>query len=49
MIRFLLPAEPQIIDVPRIADLPPLPGISYDGPGADDESDDSSDLGGAEG
>ena len=33
----------------RAVDLPPLPGISYDEFNADAESDDSSDLGGAEG
>jgi hypothetical protein len=37
------------IDVAGIADMPPLPEISYDQYDADYESDDSSDLGGAEG
>ena len=36
-------------DVAGIADLPPLPVISYDQSDADYESDNSSDLGGAEG
>jgi len=35
--------------VAGIADLPPLPEISYDKFDADAESDDSSDVGGAEG
>jgi len=47
--RFLTPAESQKGDVARIADLPPFPEISYDEYDADDESDDSSNLGGAEG
>ena len=46
---FLLPAEPRKTDVTRIADLPPSPEVSYDEYDADDESEDSSDLGGAEG
>jgi hypothetical protein len=47
--RFHPAAEPHRTDVAEIADLPPLPGISYDPFNADVESDDSSDLGGAEG
>jgi len=46
---FLPPVEPRKTDVPRIADLSPLPEISYDKYDADDGSDDSSDLRGAEG
>jgi hypothetical protein len=42
-------AEQRKTDVARIADLPPLPEISYDEYDADDECDHSSDLGGAEG
>ena len=42
-------AEPCRIDVAGIADLPPLPEISCDEFDADNEIDDSSDLGGAEG
>jgi len=49
MKRFLPPAEPWKTDVARIADLPPLPEISYDEYDADEECDDSSNLGGAEG
>jgi hypothetical protein len=41
--------EPRRTDIAGIADLPPLPEISYDQYDADYESDDSSDLGGAEG
>jgi hypothetical protein len=41
--------EPCRIDVVGIADLPPLPEISYDEFDADAESDDSSVLAGAEG
>jgi hypothetical protein len=47
--RFQPAAEPRRTDVAGIADLPPLPEISYDEFDADAESDDSSDLGGAEG
>jgi hypothetical protein len=47
--RFLPAAQPRRTDVAGIADLPPLPEISYDQYDADYESDDSSDLGGAEG
>ena len=47
--RFQPAAEPRRTDVAGIADLPPLPEISYDEFDADYESDDSSDLGGAEG
>ena len=47
--RFQPAAEPRRTDVAGIADLPPLPDISYDEFDADYESDDSSDLGGAEG
>jgi len=49
MIRFQLSAEPHRTDVAGIADLPLLPEISCDEFDADYESDDSSDLGGAEG
>jgi hypothetical protein len=49
MKRFLPPTERRKTDVARIADLPPLPDISYHKYDADDESDDLSDLGGAEG
>jgi hypothetical protein len=41
--------EPRKTDVAGIADLPPLPEIPYDKFDADVESDDLSDLGGAEG
>jgi len=41
--------SPRKTDVGWIADLPPLPDNSYDEYDADYESDDSSDLGGAEG
>ena len=47
--RFLPPAEPRKTDVAGIADLPLLAEISYDECDADDASDDSSNLGGAEG
>jgi len=48
MKQFLPHAERQKTDVTRIADLPPLPEISYNKYDADDESDDSSALGGTE-
>ena len=41
--------EQQKTDVATIADLPPLPDISYDEYDADEESDYSSDLGSAKG
>ena len=41
--------EPRKADVAGIANLPPLPDISYDKFDADDESDHSSDFGRAEG
>ena len=47
--RFQPAAEPRRTDVAGIADLAPLADISYDEFDADAESDDSSDLGGAEG
>jgi len=47
--RFQPPAEPLKTDVAIIAELLPLPEMSYDNYDLDDESDDSSDLGGAEG
>jgi len=47
--RFLPAAEPRRTDVAGIADLPPLADTSYDQYDADYESEDSSDLGGAEG
>jgi len=47
--RFLPAVEPRRTDVAGIVDMPPLPEISYDELDADYESDDSSDLGGAEG
>jgi len=47
--RFQPAAEPRRTDVVGIADLPPLPDISYDEFDADADSDDSSDLGRAEG
>jgi len=47
--RFQPAAEPRRTDVAGIADLPPLPEISYDEFDADFESNDLSDLGGAEG
>ena len=46
---FLPPAEPRKTDVARIADLPPLPEIFNQEYDADNETDNSSDLGGAEG
>jgi len=49
MKRFQPGAEPRRTDVAGIADLPSFPEISYDEFDADAESDDSSDLGGAEG
>jgi len=49
MKQFLLVAEPRRTVIARIAHLLPLPEISYDQYDADYESDDSSDLGGAEG
>jgi len=47
--RIQQPAEPWKADVVRIAELPPLLDLSYDDYDADDESNDSSHLGGAEG
>jgi len=47
--RFQPAVEPPRTEVAGIADLPPLPEISYDKLDADYESDDSLDLGGAEG
>jgi len=47
--RFLPAAELRKPDVAGIVDLPPVGEISYDQYDADYESDDSSDLGGAEG
>jgi hypothetical protein len=47
--RFQPPAELRKRDVAGIADLPPLPEMSYDECDAADVSDNSSDLGGAEG
>ena len=47
--QFLPPAEPRKTDVARIANLPPLPEISYDEYDADDESDNSLDFSGAVG
>jgi hypothetical protein len=47
--RFQPAAEPQRTDVAGIADLPPLPVISYAEYDAGYDSNDSSDLGGAEG
>jgi hypothetical protein len=47
--RFQPPPAPRITDVSGIADLSPLPELSYDEYDAAEESDDSSDLGGAEG
>jgi len=46
---FQPPVEPRKVDGVGIMDLPPLPGISYDDYNAADESNDSSDLGVAEG
>jgi len=45
---FLPPAGRRKTDVATIVDLPPLPEISYDECDADDERNNSSDLGGAE-
>jgi len=47
--QFLPAVEPWRTDVAGIADLPPLPETSYDQYNAEYESDDLSDLGGAEG
>jgi hypothetical protein len=47
--RFTPAAEPRRTDVAEIANLPPLPEISYDEFDADYESDNSSHLAGAEG
>ena len=47
--RFQPPAEPRKTHVAGIADLPPLPELSYDRYDAAEESDDTLDLGGAEG
>jgi len=47
--RFQLAVEPRRTGVAGIADLPPLPEIFYDQYDAEYESDDSSDLGWAEG
>jgi len=44
---FQTAAEPRRTDVAGIADLPPIPDISYDQKNADSESDNSSDMGGA--
>jgi len=49
MKQFLQATEPRRTDVAGIADLPPLPDICYDIFDADAESNDSVDLGGAEG
>jgi hypothetical protein len=49
MKRFQPPAEPWKPDVATIAELPPLPEISYDDCDADDASDDLFDWGGAVG
>jgi len=49
MKQLQLPVESRKTDVVRIAELPPLPEMSYDDNDADDESDDSSDLGAGEG
>jgi hypothetical protein len=49
MKRFQPAVEPRRTDVAGIADLHPLPVISYDEFDADAESDDSSDLGRAKG
>jgi hypothetical protein len=48
MKRFQLAVEPRRTDVTGIPDMPPLPEISYDKFDSDAESDDSSDLGGAD-
>jgi hypothetical protein len=47
--RFQPAAEPRRTDVAGFVDLPPIPEISYHELDADFKSDDSSDLGGAEG
>jgi len=47
--RFLPPADPRKKDVARIVELPPWPEISYDEYDANNESDNSLDLGSAEG
>jgi hypothetical protein len=47
--RFQPPAEQWTTDVAAIVDMPSLPDMSYDEYDAVDESQDSSDLGGAEG
>jgi len=47
--RFQPPAEPYKTDVVGITDMLPLPGLSYMESDAAEVSDDSSDLGGAEG
>ena len=47
--RFQPPAEPRKTDIPGILDLPPFPEISYYEYDVADESNDSSDLGGAGG
>jgi len=47
--RFRSPVETRNTDVTVIGDLSPWPEMSYNEYDADDESDDSSDLGGAEG
>jgi len=49
MTKSQLPAEPRKTDVAGFVDLASLPGMSYYNYDADDESDDSLDLGGAEG
>jgi len=47
--RFQLPAQLQKVEVTGMGDSPPLLDISCNDYDADDESDDSSDLGGAGG
>jgi len=47
--RFQPPGEPRNTDVTGIADSPLLPEISYDNYYADDDSDESSHMGSAEG
>jgi len=47
--RFQPPVSPRKTDVAGIVDFPPLPEISYENYDADDESDDTSDLGSTEG
>jgi len=49
MKRFQPPTERRETHAARIAELPPLPELSYGEYDADDKSDDSSDLGSAEG